>query len=95
MSEITARKVEVDGDNLSIHNLFQSFSLKRNDITGFKVRRIPSLFDEIGIEIQASRTFLVAERAAGFFDLANFLGLEENFGPMWYRDAEDGRQLEM
>jgi hypothetical protein len=94
MSEIKARKVKIDGDNLLIHTLLRSFLLKRDEIAGFKVSRIPSLFEEIGIEIQASRKFLVTERAVGFFDLACFLGLEEVFGPLWYRDAEDGRQLE-
>lgn len=94
MSVIKATKVEVDGDKLSVSAHFRNFSLHRSTIASFMVRRIPSLFDEIGIELKSEKTFLVTERVSGFFELAKFLCVEEAFGPLWYRDAEDGRQLE-
>lgn len=94
MNEIKARKVKVDGDTVLVFTFLRKFSFKKADIKNFKVLRIPSLFDEIGIELQANRKFIVTERDLGFFDLANFLNVEEAFGPLWYRDAEDGRSLE-
>jgi hypothetical protein len=77
-----------------VFTLLRRFSFKKADIQNFKVLRVPSLFDEIGIELQANRKFLITERVLGFFDLASFLDLEQAFGPLWYRDAEDGHQLE-
>ena len=94
MGLIKARKVKVDGDRLSISTQFRNFPLEKSAIASFKVGRISSLFDEIGIEVKCEKTFLVTERVSGFFELAKFLCVEEAFGPLWYRDAEDGRQLE-
>jgi hypothetical protein len=94
MNDIKARKVKIDGDKVLVFTLLRRFSFKKADIQNFKVLRVPSLFDEIGIELQANRKFLITERVLGFFDLASFLDLEQAFGPLWYRDAEDGHQLE-
>ena len=94
MSIVRVKKVEVDGENLSMSSAFRRFYVSRDEIDGFKVGRISSLFDEIGIELEGGRTFLITERASGFFNLVEFLHVEDAFGPLWYRDAEDGRSLE-
>ena len=94
MGVIKARKVKIDGDRLFISTRFRRFCLEKSDIASFKVGRIPSLFDEIGIELRSDKAFLITERASGFFELVIFLHVEEAFGPLWYRDAENGRQLE-
>ena len=94
MNDIKARKVKIDGDKVLVFTLLRRFSFKKADIQNFKVLRVPPLFDEIGIELQANRKFLITESVLGFFDLASFLDLEQAFGPLWYRDAEDGHQLE-
>jgi hypothetical protein len=69
------------------------FEHLKHDFETFRVRRIPSLFDEIGIELCGQQKILVPEGADGFFELAEVLDLEGVFGPLWYRDAEDGREL--
>ena len=94
MSAITARKVKVEGNKLYISTLFPNFLITRDVITEFKIGKVPSLFDEIGIELKCGKTFLITERISGFFDVAKFLRVEDAFGPLWYRDVEDGRLLE-
>lgn len=73
---------------------FRKFTIYISDISGFKVLRISSLFDEIGIILRCGNEFLITERAEGFLDLAELLHVEKLFGPLWYRDAEGGRELE-
>ncbi len=94
VAQTKARKVEICGDRISVRTLLRSFSLARSDVSGFRIVKIPSMYDEIGIELRGARDVLVTERVAGFFELAEFIGVEKAFGPLWYRDAEDGRQLE-
>jgi hypothetical protein len=94
MRVIEAKKVKVEQDKLFISTNFRTYCVERHNISKFKVLRVSSLFDEIGIEILTKRKFLITERLNGFFDLAKFLRLEDIFGPLWYRDAEDGRHLE-
>lgn len=94
MAAINARTVQVEGERLYISTRFRKFVIYRSDILGFKVRRIPSFFEEVGIELQCSKLFLITERAIGFIDLAKFLHVEKLFGPLWYSDAESGRELE-
>jgi hypothetical protein len=91
---INARRVEVHGEEIFISTRFRKFVIERSEIASFKVQRIPSFFDEIGIELQCDKYFLVTERADGFLDLAKFLCLDKLFGQLWYRDAENGRILE-
>ncbi|AXK42365.1 hypothetical protein DVR09_08465 [Erythrobacter aureus] len=93
MGVITAKKVEIDGEEIRLSSRFRKFYIRKGDIKEFRIKRIPSLFDEIGIEFSGEKTFLVSERARGFFDLTEFLNVETVFGAFWYRDAEDGREL--
>lgn len=94
MTQVNARKVVIDADKVIIRTLLRSFSLSRNDITGYQVGKIPSLYDEIAISLKGSKEVIVTERVQGFFDLAKFLDIEKSFGPLWYREAEDGRKLD-
>lgn len=93
MGAVTAKKVEINGEEICLRSRFRKFDLRKKDIKEFRIRRMPSLFDEIGIELSGEKTFLVPERARGFFDLVEFLNVETVFGALWYRDAEDGREL--
>ena len=94
MRAIAATKVHVEDGKLHISTRFRKFTVERDEIIVFRVKRIPSFFNELGIELQCDRLFLVTERAVGFLDLAEFLNFEELFGSLWYRDAENGRELE-
>src|SRR4051812_18293059 len=93
MITISAIKVQVDEERLVLLTKYRSFIVPTSEIFGFSVRRISSFFDEIGIELRSSKSFLVTERADGFFDLAKFLHIEELFGALWYSEAENGREL--
>lgn len=90
MGTVNVRNVIVDGDTLYLQSRFKKFSITKDSIEGFKIERIPSLFDEIGITINCGNNFLITERANGFFDLAKILDLEQYFGPLWYSDVENG-----
>lgn len=94
MATINARKVKIIGDQLYISTLFRTYLVGRDDIVRFRIARIPSLFDEIGLELQSIKCFFVTERVKGFLDLAEYLRVKEIFGPLWYRDVESGRKLE-
>lgn len=94
MDIIKAKNITLKGPIISISTTFRRFHIRLGEINHLKVYRVPSLFEEIGIELHCGRTFLISERISGFFDLAKILRVEEFFGPFWYRDAEDGRQLE-
>ena len=94
MDIIKAKNITLKGSIITISTTFRRFQIRLEDIGRLKVYRVPSLFEEIGIELFCGRTFLISERISGFFDLAEILRVGEIFGPFWYRDAEDGRQLE-
>jgi hypothetical protein len=94
MKPIKVKNIYLEGDKFSISTWFRKYSFQKDEIRSFKIEKISSLYDEIGIELQCDRTFLITERVAGFFDLAKFLSVEEIFGPLWYKDSEDGQQLE-
>jgi hypothetical protein len=94
MHEINIKKVLVSGEKLILSTRFRKFEIGRQDISSFKVLRIMSLFDEIGILLECSKSFMVTERAFGFFELAEFLCVQKLFGLSWYIDAESGRLLE-
>jgi hypothetical protein len=93
MGAVNATNVHIENGKLYLSTMFRRFIVEEGDILGFKVLRVPSLFEEIGIELQSDRNFIITERVNGFFDLANFLQIEELFGPLWYSDAENGREL--
>ena len=90
---INIRKARTEGDLLYLFSRFRRFEHGRKDFETLKVRQIPSLFDEIGIELLGQKSFLITERADGFFKVAEYFNLEGIFGALWYRDAEDGRAL--
>ena len=94
MTAIIAKTIRIVGETLYILTLFRNFSITRCDIIKFNIKRIPSFFDEIGIELHCDKTYLVTERVSGFLDLAEFLHAEEIFGSSWYSEAENGRELE-
>jgi hypothetical protein len=90
---IRARKVRVADDKIYISTYLSTFVVTKNEITDFKIKKIPSLFDEITIELNSEKRFIITERIADFFALTKYLGVEDLFGVLWYRDAEDGREL--
>jgi hypothetical protein len=93
MGAVNVKKVVVDGDMLYFRSKFRNIAISKGCITSFKIGRVASLFEEIGITINCEKEFIVTERAAGFFDLARALDVEKYFGPLWYRDAENGLTL--
>lgn len=94
MTVIDAKNVHIKGEELYISTKFRRFVLSKCDILGFTIRRVPSFFDELGIELRSDRIFLITERARGFFDVVEFLHVKELFGSSWYSDAETGRELD-
>jgi hypothetical protein len=94
MSVINVKKVQVDGNRLYLFSRFRRFQVEKDKIFAISVGLIPSFFDELAIELVSCRSFFVTERADGFLDLATFLDFANLFGPLWYSDAESGRELE-
>lgn len=94
MNLLKAKKLSISGDNINVATTFRKFDLNKKDVTSIRVFRISSLFDEIGIELETfDRKYIITERVVGFFDLAKLFHFEDLFGALWYRDAEDGREL--
>lgn len=93
MRVIKVKKLWLDGNCLHLSTRFKTFNVDKSNVRKLSIKRVPSLVDEIGIELEGTRKFLITERVEGFLDLANFLCLDELFGVLWYRDAEDGHEL--
>ena len=95
MRQTVIKKVTVSGDRITFKTNFRKFEYGKEDFYALTVRRIPSLFDEIAIELSGERVFLIPEIADGFFELTRIFDFENVFGSLWYRDAEDGRDLRL
>lgn len=93
MKFITAKKIEIDGYDIKISCVIRRYFINAKDIKSVSVKRITSLFDEIGIFIYSENIFLVTERVNGFFKLSVLLNFDDIFGSSWYKNAEDGLDI--
>lgn len=94
MKKFVARKVEISSNNIVFFSIFKKKTIVSSDISRVQLYRIPSLFDEIAMTITVrDAAFVVSERVASFLELADFLHFDQIFGPLWYKYAEEGKEL--
>lgn len=86
--------VQVEGSTIIGKMGFRKWEIKFEEISQFRLENVLSLYDEIGLTIEAGQVHFLTDATSNFMEIASALSFSSVFGDDWYARVGDGEILE-